>query len=99
MTWFEVIGAGDVVPAKKPAPDIYHWVLERLDLAPDACLALEDSENGLAASLGAGIPTLVTENAYTRGQNFTGALAVLPDLGAINLAGIRKYINNQLPDK
>lgn len=99
MKWFEVIGAGDVVPAKKPAPDIYHWVLERLDLAPDACLALEDSENGLAASLGAGIPTLVTENAYTRGQNFTGALAVLPDLGAINLTGIRKYINNQLPNK
>lgn len=99
MSWFEVIGAGDVVPAKKPAPDIYHWVLERLDLAPDACLALEDSENGLAASLGAGIPTLVTENAYTRGQNFTGALAVLPDLGAINLTGIRKYINNQLPNK
>ena len=99
ISWFEVIGAGDVVPAKKPAPDIYHWVLERLDLAPDACLALEDSENGLAASLGAGIPTLVTENAYTRGQNFTGALAVLPDLGAINLTGIRKYINNQLPNK
>jgi beta-phosphoglucomutase-like phosphatase (HAD superfamily) len=99
MSWFEVIGAGDVVPAKKPAPDIYHWVLERLDLAPDACLALEDSENGLAASLGAGIPTLVTENAYTRGQNFTGALAVLPDLGAINLTEIRKYINNQLPNK
>ena len=71
MNWFEVIGAGDVVPAKKPAPDIYHWVLERLELAPDACLALEDSENGLAASLGAGIPTLITENAYTRGQNFS----------------------------
>ena len=99
MSWFEVIGAGDVVPAKKPAPDIYHWVLERLDLAPEVCLALEDSENGLAASLGAGIPTLVTENAYTRGQNFTGALAVLPDLGAINLTEIRKYINNQLPNK
>jgi len=99
MTWFEVIGAGDVVPAKKPAPDIYHWVLERLDLAPDACLALEDSENGLAASLGAGIPTLVTENAYTRGQNFSGALAVLPDLGEVNLSGIRKYISDQLPNK
>ena len=99
MSWFEVIGAGDVVPAKKPAPDIYHWVLERLDLAPDACLALEDSENGLAASLGAGIPTLVTENAYTRGQNFTGALAVLPDLGEVDLTGIRKYISNQLPVK
>ncbi|MFA6314417.1 MAG: HAD family hydrolase, partial [Sterolibacterium sp.] len=26
-SWFEVIGAGDIVPAKKPAPDIYRWVL------------------------------------------------------------------------
>ena len=99
MAWFEVIGAGDVVPAKKPAPDIYHWVLERLELAPDACVALEDSENGLAASLGAGIPTLITENAYTRGQNFAGAMAVLPDLGGIDLSVIRKYINDKLPNK
>jgi beta-phosphoglucomutase-like phosphatase (HAD superfamily) len=99
MTWFEVIGAGDVVPAKKPAPDIYHWVLEHLGLAPDACLALEDSENGLAASLGAGIPTLITENAYTRGQNFSGALAVLPDLGEVDLSDIRKYISDRLPNK
>ena len=99
MTWFEVIGAGDVVPAKKPAPDIYNWVLERLGLPPDACLALEDSENGLAASLGAGIPTLITENKYTHGQNFTGALAVLPDLGEVTLADIQNHISNQLPDK
>ena len=26
-TWFEVIAAGDIVPAKKPAPDIYNWAL------------------------------------------------------------------------
>jgi beta-phosphoglucomutase-like phosphatase (HAD superfamily) len=25
--WFEIIAAGDVVPAKKPAPDIYQYVL------------------------------------------------------------------------
>jgi HAD superfamily hydrolase (TIGR01509 family) len=42
--WFEVIGAGDIVPAKKPAPDIYHYTLDRLGLAPDQCIAFEDSE-------------------------------------------------------
>ena len=26
-SWFEVIAAGDIVPAKKPAPDIYQYVL------------------------------------------------------------------------
>jgi len=87
--WFDVIGAGDVVAVKKPAPDIYFWVLERLHLPAAACLAIEDSSNGLTAALAAGLPTLVTENGYTRGQDFTGALAVLPDLGAVTLTSLR----------
>jgi len=90
MQWFEVIGAGDgAAKKKKPAPDVYLWVLERLGLAADACLALEDSENGVRSSLAAGIPTLVTESEYTHGQDFTGALAVLPDLAASTLADLR----------
>ena len=89
-SWFEVIGAGDIVPAKKPAPDIYDWVLARLGLPADQCLALEDSENGLKASRAAGIPTLVTENDYTHGHDFTGALAVLPDLAKTTFADLQK---------
>lgn len=80
-SWFEVIGAGDVVPRKKPAPDIYRWVLERLGLPATACLAFEDSYNGLQASLAAGLPTLVTDSEYTLDHDFTGAFAVLSDLG------------------
>lgn len=79
--WFAVIAAGDIVPAKKPAPDIYVWALEKLGLAPDECLAFEDSRNGIRASLGAGLRTLVTVNDYTRDDDFSGALAVLSDLG------------------
>ena len=78
---FEVIGAGDVVPKKKPAPDIYTWVLAKLNLPASACLAFEDSANGLKASLAAGLPTLVTESEYTLDHDFTGAFAVLSDLG------------------
>jgi HAD superfamily hydrolase (TIGR01509 family) len=79
--WFDLIAAGDIVPAKKPAPDIYLWALERLGLAPEECLAFEDSDNGLRAALGAGLRTVVTVNDYTRGHDFSGALAVLSDLG------------------
>ncbi len=81
LSWFEVIGAGDVVPAKKPAPDIYRHVLGELRLAPDECLAIEDSELGLRSSLGAGVKTLVTVNDYTSGQDFTGAALVVDNLG------------------
>ncbi len=79
--WFDVIGAGDIVPGKKPEPDIYHWVLDRLGLPAKQCLAVEDSENGLRASLAAGLDTVVTVNDYTRLQDFAGAAVVLSDLG------------------
>lgn len=79
--WFDVIGAGDIVPCKKPAPDIYHHVLAKLGLEAQNCLAFEDSENGLRSARGAGIPTLVTVTDYTADQDFSGALAVLNHLG------------------
>ncbi|MDP2028483.1 MAG: HAD family hydrolase [Thiobacillus sp.] len=79
--WFEVIAAGDIVPAKKPAPDIYFYALEKMGLNAADCLAFEDSENGLRSSLGAGLKTLVTVNDYTLDHDFTGAAVVLSDLG------------------
>jgi HAD superfamily hydrolase (TIGR01509 family) len=79
--WFAVIAAGDIVPAKKPAPDIYLWAMERLGLGPESCLAFEDSKNGIRSSRGAGLKTVVTVNDYTREDDFTGAVAVLSDLG------------------
>jgi HAD superfamily hydrolase (TIGR01509 family) len=81
LDWFDCIGAGDVVPKKKPAPDIYHHVLERLALDPRDCLAFEDSEGGLRAARGAGLTTIVTVNDFTRHHDFTGAALVLDHLG------------------
>ena len=81
-SWFEVIAAGDVVPAKKPAPDIYLWAMERLGLPPDRCLSLEDSHNGLMSVLGADIRSVVvTVNGYTREEDFAGASLVVDHLG------------------
>ncbi len=81
MSLFEVIGAGDVVAHKKPAPDIYQWVLHQMNLPPEACLAIEDSQPGLIAARAAGLPTLITVSPYTAGQNFDGALSVVSNLG------------------
>ncbi len=80
-SWFETIAAGDIVAAKKPAPDIYRYILERMRLTPDQCLALEDSENGLRSARTAGVKTVVTVNDYTRSHDFTGAALVLDHFG------------------
>jgi HAD superfamily hydrolase (TIGR01509 family) len=83
--WFDVIGAGDVVASKKPAPDIYFWVLERLGLAAEDCMAFEDSENGLRSAVGARLKTVITPTEYSRDHDFTGAALVHPDLSRVDL--------------
>lgn len=77
---FEVIAAGDVVPHKKPAPDIYTLALERLGLPAESCIAFEDSSNGLRAAKAAGLRCVVTPSHYSRDDDFTGADLVLDDL-------------------
>lgn len=78
---FAAIGAADAVPRKKPDPGIYRYVLERLQVAPARCLAIEDSAAGLAAANGAGVEAVVARSEYFRHQTFEGALAVLDELG------------------
>ena len=47
---FEAILAGDIVKAKKPAPDIYNMVKERNGLKGEQCVVVEDTRNGLMAA-------------------------------------------------
>lgn len=77
---FGALGCGDIVANKKPAPDIYLWVMTQLGLSAEDCIALEDSEIGLRASLAAGIKTFITINHFTRHHDFKGAAEVLNDL-------------------
>jgi HAD superfamily hydrolase (TIGR01509 family) len=76
---------GDDVARKKPDPEGYRLALTRLGLAGSAVLAVEDSPQGLAAAVAAGLPTLVTLSELTRSeplQTFEAAVAVVDGLGS-----------------
>jgi len=77
---FEVL-AGDIVPKKKPAPDIYLLTLQRLQVSPDKALIVEDSRNGLLAAVAAGVRCVVTLSSYTWEEDMSEALLVVSDLG------------------
>ena len=85
---FEVIVAGDEVPLKKPAPDVYLAVLDRLGLPAGECVAIEDSADGLASARAAGIMTVVMPSRYMAGGEFSGAALIALDR-APTLAAIR----------
>ena len=73
--------AGDVVPAKKPAPDIYLLAIDRLGVDADDALVVEDSRNGLLAAVAAGLRCVVTVSGYTESEDHHEAVLVVSSLG------------------
>jgi HAD superfamily hydrolase (TIGR01509 family) len=92
---FEVICAGDSVPHKKPAPDVYLRTLEELDLPAASCVAIEDSRNGLLSARAAGIETIVTPSIYTRDERFDEAALILEDLASLDFADIESLFGGR----
>ena len=84
--FFRVIEDASTAPHKKPHPQVYLQTLSRLKLPASACMAIEDSANGLRSALAAGLQTIITKNSFTEHHDFSGALAVLPDLSGCSLA-------------
>jgi len=78
---FNAILAGDVVTKKKPDPEIYKLVSERLSLEPSECVVIEDNRNGLLAAKTAGMYCVITTNGYTKDEDFTEADLVVSELG------------------
>jgi len=88
---FSAIGDASTAPVKKPHPQVYLQMLDVLRLPSAACLAFEDSGNGLRSATAAGLATIITPNPFTVHHDFTGALKVLPDLSHTKLAALRQW--------
>ena len=87
---FEAVITRDDVAHGKPSPDLYLLAAARFGLDPKSCLAIEDSNPGVAAAHAAGavtimVPDIVPPTVATRAK----CAAVLPDLGSV-LAMLRE---------
>jgi HAD superfamily hydrolase (TIGR01509 family) len=56
--------SSEQVPAGKPAPDVYLEAARRLGVPALACVAVEDSTNGLRAALAAGMTVFAVPNPH-----------------------------------
>ncbi len=75
LGWVEVRCSADDEARGKPAGDVYLTAARRLNLSPGACLAVEDSPNGVLAARAAGMrcvavpdPLLAAEPRYREAQ-------------------------------
>ncbi|MET0679009.1 MAG: HAD family phosphatase [Bradyrhizobium sp.] len=81
---FDTVLTLDDVTHGKPSPELYLLAATRLGVAPQRCVAVEDSNHGVASSHAAGaitimVPDLMPPTDETRSK----CAAVLPDLNAV----------------
>jgi HAD superfamily hydrolase (TIGR01509 family) len=61
---FRATVSSEEVASGKPAPDVYLEAARRLEVAPDRCAAVEDSENGILSAKAAGMRVLAIPNPH-----------------------------------
>ena len=80
---FDSVMTRDDVSRAKPHPDLYLLAASRLQTRAQACIAIEDSNPGVAAAHAAGAITLMVPDIVPpTEQSRANAAAVLPDLDA-----------------
>lgn len=81
---FAALVTRDDVSHGKPNPEPYLLAARQLDVAPRACLAIEDSAPGVASAHAAGVVTLlVPDMLEPQEAALRKAMTVLPDLYAV----------------
>ena len=86
---FDAAAGGDEVRRAKPAPDVYLLAALRLSVPPQACVALEDSTNGVRAAKAAGMACVAVPSPLTRQLDFSAADLVVTSLEDLAIETIR----------
>ena len=75
-----VVVSGHDVAANKPAPDCYLLAAQKLGFEPTECIAVEDTESGVAAAIAAGIRCIAIASPLSNNHDFTKASATVATL-------------------
>ncbi|WP_192498344.1 HAD family hydrolase [Halorussus halophilus] len=79
----EVISAEHIAGDGKPAPDIYEHAAVEVGVEPEECVAVEDSENGIAAAKAAGMACIGYRNKSEEVLDLSEADAVVDSPDAL----------------
>lgn len=82
--YFDAMIFGDMVEKSKPDPDIYRKAAAALNVAPQNCMALEDSPNGIRSAHSAGMKTVMVPDTVASSPELEKLLfACVPSLDAV----------------
>ncbi|MDX9863909.1 MAG: HAD family phosphatase [Anaerolineaceae bacterium] len=77
---FATVTCANEISHSKPHPEIYLKAAESIHVAPENCLAIEDSPIGLQAALAAGMRCVIIQNPHIKNPDYKGAYSQHPTL-------------------
>jgi HAD superfamily hydrolase (TIGR01509 family) len=80
LPYFDFVLTSDDYTKSKPEPEPYIFGLQKIGVAKEACLVVEDSGRGLASAKSAGLRCVVVPNELTKGSDFSETDQVLKSI-------------------
>ena len=96
--YFQGYVSGQDVVLTKPNPDIFLKAAEKLNIAPDKCLVIEDAKHGIEAAKAADMFCIGYRNKNSGDQDLSKADMIVDEINEINLSEINEIIKKQNTD-
>jgi HAD superfamily hydrolase (TIGR01509 family) len=90
--FFKDILSGEEVERGKPFPDVFLRTAQMLKVAPEECIVIEDSENGVKAALAAGMKCVGFANPNSGPQDLTGASSIVDSIRELNYEFLKDIV-------
>lgn len=91
--YMELFISGEEVSKRKPDPEIFLTVAEKMKIEPTACLVIEDAYNGVRAAKAAGMKCIGFQNKNSGNQDLSKADLVVENYNKLDIDILRKLFN------
>lgn len=88
--YFEYLVSGEEVENSKPAPDVFLYAASLLEVAPEECIAFEDTKNGSKAAKSANMYTIGFENPDYPKQDLSAADEIITDFTQVDIERLKR---------
>lgn len=87
---FDVIVTYEDYTKRKPDPEPYLTTAKKLNVSPDECVVIEDTETGLTSAKNAGMKCIVLKNEYTKKHDFSQADMIVNSADELTVEMLKK---------
>lgn len=92
--YFQIVITAEDVTHHKPHPEVWLVAAEKLGIAPNRCVIIDDAGKGIDAGLAAGMKTIGLRTAYQKPEQLAHAHLVISQFNELSYEKLLSLVNN-----